>query len=690
MQYFTFSAGVKGDFSDSSLPTGECFDSTKAVVRENCQEVYEENQCNLYPFVSNFYENNCMEKRIIGGAVFFKNMSYASMESVLKNLACTLLKYTVSHSKCKTPEYFFSMQECCFKNFEHALRMSLHKDFIGEDSDSLYETLGIHSLSRGRIGRLSYGENLIMPKEKAFIYSEAEKYSMKDNVIPELDRIYTPKTIKSNILGHPAHYMIETDDEELRKSVSRLLLSALYGNGRMTIQRYEFIDIEPDDVFDDYSIDVLYKSSIGGAVIIRYFDKEVQESDTATYGMDVIEQICKTVKKYRNRVLTFICLPRECTNIKKMFFENLCNLTLVEIKEDFMDAAQSKAYLEKLSKESNMSAKETLLSEIEEDRGYLIPELKEIFNTWFDKELKSEIYPQYKQLESIGIKVKEEPKGSAYDELMGMIGLGEAKKTIVGALEYYKAQKLFADKGMKAENVNMHMVFTGNPGTAKTTVARLFAKIMRDNGLLSIGNLVEVGRADLVGKYVGWTAAIIKEKFQKARGSVLFIDEAYSLVDGHEGSYGDEAINTIVQEMENRRNDVVVIFAGYPDKMEKFLEKNPGLRSRVAFNVHFDDYTADELCSIAEFLAKKQGINLENGALTRLNGIFEDARLQADFGNGRFARNLIEKAKMAQAGRLLSMDYDSVTEKDIKTIKAEDIEIPHTAAHENQTRRVGF
>ena len=119
---------------------------------------------------------------------------------------------------------------------------------------------------------------------------------------------------------------------------------------------------------------------------------------------------------------------------------------------------------------------------------------------------------------------------------------------------------------------------------------------MKENRLLSKGNLIEVGRGDLIGKYVGWTAPMIQKKFKQAEGGVLFIDEAYSLVDDRDGSYGDEAINTIVQEMENHRDNVVVIFAGYPDKMESFLQKNPGLRSRIAFHVPFDDYSTEELC----------------------------------------------------------------------------------------------
>ena len=235
----------------------------------------------------------------------------------------------------------------------------------------------------------------------------------------------------------------------------------------------------------------------------------------------------------------------------------------------------------------------------------------------------------------------------------------------------------------------MHMVFTGNPGTAKTTVARLFARIMKDNDLLSQGKLVEVGRGDLVGKFVGWTAPAIQKKFREARGNVLFIDEAYSLVDDRDGSYGDEAINTIVQEMENHRDDVVVIFAGYPDKMECFIRKNPGLRSRIAYYVPFADYTTSELCNIAQLMSKQKGLTLNEKACSRLEEIFETAREERDFGNGRYVRNVLDKARMAQATRLLSMDIDEISTADVTTISADDIEeVP--VIRNTKTRKIGF
>ena len=280
------------------------------------------------------------------------------------------------------------------------------------------------------------------------------------------------------------------------------------------------------------------------------------------------------------------------------------------------------------------------------------------------------------------------PKGSAYEELESMIGLDSAKKMIRQALDSYKAQKLFREKGLSEDTFCNHMIFTGNPGTAKTSVARLFARILKDNDVISKGQIVEVGRADLVGKYVGWTAPTVKRKFKEALGGILFIDEAYSLVDDRTGLYGDEAINTIVQEMENHRDELIVIFAGYPDKMEGFLDKNPGLRSRIAHHIHFEDYNVDELCQIANHIASQKGMVIDEGAMERIKGIMEEVSTQSDFGNGRYVRNVIEKARMAQSSRLVHMDFDSISQEDVKTIRADDIEAP--AKVKKTVNKIGF
>ena len=281
---------------------------------------------------------------------------------------------------------------------------------------------------------------------------------------------------------------------------------------------------------------------------------------------------------------------------------------------------------------------------------------------------------------------------SALNELDEMIGLASVKKIMHKVIAEAKIKRMCMDKGIKRDNQSMHMLFMGNPGTAKTTVARLFAQIMKEENILPTGNFVEVGRADLVGQYVGSTAPLVKSKFREARGGVLFIDEAYSLCDERKGSYGDEAINTIVQEMENHREDTIVIFAGYSEPMKEFVERNPGMNSRIRFKVNFEDYTADELCDITGLMLAKKEMHITEDAMKKLHGIYENARKDSDFGNGRFARQMIEDAEMNLAGRVVSLSENQITEELITTIEESDITDPIAAAGDvnKNIRRIGF
>jgi len=369
--------------------------------------------------------------------------------------------------------------------------------------------------------------------------------------------------------------------------------------------------------------------------------------------------------------------------------ENAGALSFMVIREQAVYGETAKVYLRTCARKAGVIPTRELYKTVKSGTGYLSKDLETTFEKWFDKHLKTHIYTQYQALETAETQLaKAKPRGNAFSELEEMIGLTSAKETILQALDFYKAQKLFRDMGINRSKPAMHMVFTGNPGTAKTTVARLFARIMKENDLLSTGDLHEVGRADLVDRYVGGTAPRVKAHFKKAKGSVLFIDEAYSLVDHRDGLFGDEAINTIVQEMENARDDMVVIFAGYPDKMERFLEKNPGLRSRIAFHLNFDDYNTGELYAILELMAKCHEMNLGDDVADKITPIFESAVKSNDFGNGRFVRNLFEKAKLKQAGRLVRMDISSVTKNDVTTLISDDFEAPKE--REKQAIKIGF
>ena len=190
-------------------------------------------------------------------------------------------------------------------------------------------------------------------------------------------------------------------------------------------------------------------------------------------------------------------------------------------------------------------------------------------------------------------------------------------------------------RAMSIPGISLNMEFSGNSGTAKTTVARILAGILYETGLISDRELVEVGRADLVARYEGQTAEKVRDVFRRAKGKLLFIDEAYSLLEEREGAFGDEAISTIVQEMENRREDTIVVFAGYPDKMDEFFSRNPGMRSRVPFRIDFPDYSTEEMAEIVELEARKRGFSIEAGSREKIMEICTLAAGRPDAGNGR-------------------------------------------------------
>lgn len=409
-------------------------------------------------------------------------------------------------------------EEITFHALRNLLSQSEHNDYI-EDAEDVFEQFGLGKLGARYCRDLSFRENLINEADKTDIYNRAVRLLTMKQLLPELDRIYAGRT-SSEIAGHPVHYMLQTDDMDICGKTVRLLLQALYANGRLQNRRYSTVAFETADEISRQTYDQLYKSNSGGAVIVLYRAGCADADDLADGSRDTIDLLCEAMKKYRNQVLTVFCLPRECSRTKGIFFENLGITSFIELQEEFAEGECAKNYLKMLARENHIRTDKKLFDQLEEGKGYLAPDLQSIFDEWYNSKLKTVIYPQYKETATVKREIaKAKPKGSAYDELMEMIGLTEAKKVIVQALNYHKAQKLFADKGMKTDYSSMHMVFTGNPGTAKTTVARLLARIMRENGLLSKGQLVEVGRGDLVGRYVGWTAQTVQKSSSKQRAA---------------------------------------------------------------------------------------------------------------------------------------------------------------------------
>ncbi|HHY31817.1 MAG TPA: AAA family ATPase [Firmicutes bacterium] len=261
----------------------------------------------------------------------------------------------------------------------------------------------------------------------------------------------------------------------------------------------------------------------------------------------------------------------------------------------------------------------------------------------------------------------------ALAELDALIGLDKVKALVREIVAYVRIQQIRAARQLTCEPLVLHMIFSGNPGTGKTTCARLFGKIFREMGVLEKGHLVERERADLVGEYIGHTAQKTREQIKKALGGILFIDEAYSLARGGEKDFGKEAIDTLVKGMEDFRDRFIVILAGYRDEMTTFINANPGIKSRFPIHIEFPDYTTEELLRIADLMLKKRDYRLDVAARARLEAILSRRTGPGNehSGNARLVRNLIERAIRRQALRLV--EKPNLSREELMIIRREDI-----------------
>jgi len=266
-------------------------------------------------------------------------------------------------------------------------------------------------------------------------------------------------------------------------------------------------------------------------------------------------------------------------------------------------------------------------------------------------------------------------EGDPYQELDELIGLGEVKEEVKSLANFVKLQKQRQEKGLKTPKLSYHLVFTGSPGTGKTTVARIVARIYKDLGILKKGHTVETDRSGLVGQYVGQTAPKTNAVIDSALHGVLFIDEAYALVPaGNNSDYGQEAISTLLKRMEDDRDRLVVIIAGYPKEMKRFIDSNPGLKSRFNRYINFPDYTADELLRIFHMYMKKNEYTIGRDADELLLKHLEEVIRRGDrnFGNARYVRNIFEKSIQQQANRLAGKKQ--LTRQELSEITQEDLE----------------
>lgn len=555
------------------------------------------------------------------------------------------------------------------------------------DSSATIDRLGLgffHEICHG-----SFDERIVTEhKTKTSVYADVNKYFLDEEYKRELDRIYAGKTLKKPI-GNPAHYFMVSNDDDARMVRNRNLVFSLFYKGRINTKKYTIIGLR-DRRISEWHIEQLYRINADGVIVLRIDEDILFESETRNYKWRW-SGIVNIIKRYASSVVTIISMDNASMNTRNKIISSLHGIALIKFYDQEYKGESAVDCFCEIARQNGTNAPESEIEKIRKsDRTYSKRALQTIYSDWYNEYVATVQFPEYTAyFNGKGGEDDTLNEKSAYDKLSEMIGLGNVKKVIDGAINYFKLQKEYKERGIDFARPAMHMVFSGNPGTAKTTVARLLAQILRDNKVLSRGELVEVGRADLVGEYVGQTAPQVKEVFRRAKGSVLFIDEAYSLLDDKKGLYGDEAINTIVQEMENARDDTIVIFAGYKNEMEEFVERNPGLSSRIAFHVDFDDYSEDELLAITKLLARQNSIIIDESCDQKLLDIYKNARQNPSFGNGRYARNVLEKAKLNQASRIAKQDIEYLSNEQLKTIVAADISVDDQ--RQKQTiSRLGF
>ena len=615
--------------------------------------------------------------------------------------------FSVDMDKANVDSAILYIRDYLEKNYDVC---SVQVSDIKEITTGRFHQLGTRGDNNGLIRRFMADEN-----DMGLDYRENNQYQIREEMIPteklsfdeaveksrrfmadisfieELERIYSDENEKK-YYGNPVHYKISASNMESAFEIASLLAQALKSNNRLVGSRINRVYEIKKGCYDEPDFKNMFEKAQGNIVLFDLSGSAEMHNNYASEYEEVIEYMNKLISK--NHVKT-LCIFVENTNhpgFASSFLAKVAEeIDIIELKEGCGNRETTMVYIQNLAAQNKYDISQTEVEEIMPEKSlFTVGEAYEIYNKWFRNGLRNRIYKSYKYCSYLEIK-KEDKKSEPYDELQKMIGLKDMKQVVDEIIDSARIQKIRSGMGMDSYKTSLHMVFTGNPGTAKTTVARLITQIFVKEGILDTGKYVECGRADLVGKYVGWTAKTVRSKFREAKGGVLFIDEAYSLVDDS-NSFGDEAINTIVQEMENHRDNVIVIFAGYPDKMKEFFAKNEGLRSRIAFHLDFPDYSAEELVDILKLMADKKGYKLNPDIERKCLEIFAQAVKKEEFGNGRYVRNLLEQAMMAQSRRI-TKEYagKKITRKALTTLKPEDFDVNASKLIEKETKRtIGF
>jgi len=614
----------------------------------------------------------------------FKELTAATLTTLFENFLIDHDEFRIRNIRIKDLEEITAFKFS--KIFERANR----SDNFNYDYYQINQDLGLDSLDN-RTFRLS--ETICPEKRLTFdkATAKAEKLLADETFKEEFKRIYAKENVH-RFYGQPVHYKIIAGNTNAALALSNLLVAALYTNKRLVSRRINLINNISENCYDEIDFEKILENAAGGTVIIELSGERVNNTQFAHAYEEVVNFISETVKRFqRNTLCIFVELADKPGFSPQLTSRLQDDLHIIELHEGAGNRDTALDYLKKLMTDdaSALYTEEELLEAMGDKLTFSASDIYNIREKLFNNSLKNKTYPAYREVDRL-IMETENKSNDAYADFQEMIGLTEQKALIERIIAAHRVQKMRMDMDLDKQKAALHMCFTGTPGTAKTTVARLIAQILARDGVLKTGRFVECGRADLVAKYVGWTAKAVRSKFKEARGGVLFIDEAYSLSDGDHATFGEEAINTIVQEMENNRDNVIVIFAGYPDKMKYFLDHNEGLRSRIAFHIDFPDYTADELTDIFKLMAKKRGYKISDDVAEYCKKIFKSVAKKKNFGNGRFVRNLLEQAWLKQAQRIIKENEGGiVTKDDLISFKVEDFDVNVDKKYKNECK-LGF
>lgn len=558
-----------------------------------------------------------------------------------------------------------SIKEITATDFWQNVRVS--EGYYDNDEENIQFDADIWLKYTPKIPRCNYEEHIVTSEDTKYEENTMYTAAMQN----EITRI---KSNKNKVfLGHPVHYLIKAHSNRTTRGIHNKLTALLVENHRLMSSKVVSLEFERPE---NPNFETGMALASGGSMLIDLIDQDL--SRLGGHHLNALmTELVQFMHDNEHKVLFSIRYDNEEGRVINAFLEKAAGFTFVRIHPELMTYNQA---VQMLTSEAQRYQLDPALFTGLIDKEQVLFTENEVMNLFSKQQailLHDTFFPEYANITVHQVKALADSKGKAHKELMSLIGLTKVKELINKLIAQQKAYPVLAELGIAPQNFSRHMVFTGDPGTAKTTVARLYGKIMKDNGLLKSGHFIEAGRADLVAEYVGQTAVKVSEIFKRARGGVLFLDEIYSLVDDRRGSFGDEALATIVQLTENYRDELIVIFAGYSDKMKDFLNVNPGLASRINFNVHFDNYTVEELVEISKHIALNQGYKLSSSVQQHISILAKSSMNKPNFGNGRYIRNVVEEAIMNHVSELFGEGKEIPSKEDILTLEVSDFrELP--------------